>query len=88
MDRLPEALEHPFWTAALEQTGGYQELPPAVVVDVGLIDDRGWAVVEFNPVFCAGLLGADPAAVLPVLARACRPRDHLGADERWVIERT
>ncbi len=62
-------------------------LPPAVVVDIGLIDERGWAVVEFNPVFCAGLLGADPMAVLPVLARACQPRDNLGTDERWVIER-
>lgn len=63
-------------------------LPPAVVVDVGLIDERGWAVVEFNPVFCAGLLGADPAAVLPVLARACRPRAEVGADVRWVVDRT
>ena len=34
--------------------------PPAFVMDVGLIDDRGWAVVEFNPAWCSGLLGADP----------------------------
>ena len=34
MDQLPEALEHPFWTAAIEQTGDYQELPPAIVVDI------------------------------------------------------
>ncbi|MGH7572280.1 MAG: 5'-nucleotidase, lipoprotein e(P4) family [Gemmatimonadota bacterium] len=34
IERLDEALAHPFWTAALEQTGGYQDLPPAVIVDV------------------------------------------------------
>lgn len=34
IERLDEGLGHPFWTAALEQTGGYQELPPAVIVDV------------------------------------------------------
>jgi hypothetical protein len=62
------------------------ELPPALVVDVGVIEGRGWAVVEFNPAWCAGLLGADPAAVLPVLRRATRPRRELdAADARWVI---
>jgi hypothetical protein len=45
-------------------------LPPAFVVDVGLIGDRGWAVVEFNPAWCAGLLGTDPRRVLAVLQRA------------------
>jgi hypothetical protein len=64
-------------------------LPPAFVVDVGLIDERGWAVVEFNPVWSAGLLGADPAAVLPVLARACRHADELDAtEERWLVARS
>ena len=48
-------------------------LPPAFVVDVGLIEDRGWAVVEFNPAWCSGLLGADPQRVLAVLRRACHP---------------
>jgi hypothetical protein len=63
-------------------------LPPAFVVDVGLIEERGWAVVEFNPVWSAGLLGANPAAVLPVLARACRDADKLDeTEERWVIAR-
>jgi ATP-grasp domain, R2K clade family 2 len=62
--------------------------PPAFVMDLGVIDDRGWAVVEFNPVWCSGLLGADPAAVLPVLRRACRPAARLGdIDRRWVLTR-
>ena len=32
--RLAEALSDPAWTAALEQTGNYQQLPPAVILDV------------------------------------------------------
>src|SRR5262245_28252907 len=47
------------------------EFPPAFVMDVGLIEDRGWAVVEFNPVWYSGVLGADPGMVLSVLSRAC-----------------
>jgi hypothetical protein len=62
--------------------------PPAFVVDIGLIEDRGWAVVEFNPVWCAGLLGANPERVLAVLKRACQNRDKIGRpDNRWVIQR-
>lgn len=60
-------------------------LPPAVVVDVGEIAGRGWAVVEANACWASGLCGADPRAVLPILRRVCRPRDELGVDERaWV----
>ncbi|HTU18440.1 MAG TPA: ATP-grasp domain-containing protein [Gemmataceae bacterium] len=63
-------------------------LPPAFVVDVGLVEGRGWAVVEFNPAWCSGLLGADPAAVLAVLERASRDADHLNAaDAPWVTAR-
>ncbi len=64
------------------------ELPPAFVADVGLIEGRGWAVVEFNPVWCSGLLGAEPAAVLGVLERACQEAGALStADRAWVAER-
>jgi hypothetical protein len=64
------------------------ELPPAFVVDVGQIDDRGWAVVEFNPIWSAGLLNADPRAILPALLRATRERHALSADNsRWVVGR-
>ena len=60
------------------------ELPPAFVIDVGRIDERGWAVVEFNPVWSAGLLNADSRAVLPALLRATRARAELSAeDRRW-----
>lgn len=63
-------------------------LPPAFVVDVGLIDGRGWGVVEFNPAWCSGLLGADPNAVLGMLERACRRADDLDPpDAAWIIDR-
>lgn len=63
-------------------------MPPAFVVDVGLIDGLGWAIVEFNPAWCSGLLGADPAAILGVLERACQDADNLAAeDRRWVEDR-
>lgn len=64
-------------------------LPPAFVVDVGLIEGRGWAVVEFNPAWCSGLLGADPAAVLGVLERASRNADNLDTSDRaWIVDRS
>ena len=64
------------------------ELPPAFVVDVGLIEDRGWAIVEFNPCWCAGLLSSDFDKVLNVLKRACRRRTQLATQDRqWVLSR-
>jgi protein-tyrosine phosphatase len=62
-------------------------LPPAFVVDVGLIEDRGWAVVEFNPAWCSGVLGADPKAVLHAVQRSCREATCLGEDVTWVVQR-
>jgi hypothetical protein len=46
-------------------------LPASVVVDVGLIQDRGWAVVEANPAWGAGIYGCDPTSALQTIARAC-----------------
>jgi ATP-grasp domain, R2K clade family 3 len=61
------------------------ELPPAVVVDIGRMTDRGWGVVEANPAWASGLCGCDPVSVLPVLQRAAVPRGLLSeADQRWM----
>jgi hypothetical protein len=61
------------------------QLPAAVVIDVGRIQDRGWAVVEANPAWASGLCDADPLAVLGVLRRATVPRARIvEADRRWV----
>lgn len=61
-------------------------LPPAFVVDVGMIPGRGYAVVELNPIWCARLFGCDRRAVFPALERVCVLRSHLNPYEaRWVI---
>jgi len=57
------------------------DIPPAVVIDVGHIRGRGWAVVEANPAWASGLYDCDPVAVLQVLQRACAGTPE---DERWV----
>ncbi|AFY95902.1 ATP-grasp domain-containing protein [Chamaesiphon minutus] len=46
------------------------ELPRTAVLDVGVICDRGWAVVEQNAAWGAGLYGCDPVRVLEVLKYA------------------
>lgn len=46
------------------------ELPAATVVDVGTIAGLGWACVEQNAAWGAGIYGCDPAHVLAVLQRA------------------
>jgi hypothetical protein len=47
------------------------QMPDAVVLDVGLIDQRGWAVVELNGVCSSGIYGCDADGVLTVLEAAC-----------------
>lgn len=62
-------------------------MPPAIVLDVGKISRRGWAVVELNPVWASGIYGCEPRSVLSVLARACIPRDKVtDADRLWILE--
>jgi ATP-grasp domain, R2K clade family 2 len=60
--------------------------PPAWTLDVGCIEGKGWAVIEANPAWSAGIYQCDPTAILPVLRRACVPRRLLSAaDGRWDI---
>jgi hypothetical protein len=49
------------------------ELPRAAVIDVGVIEGRGWAVVEQNAAWGAGIYGCDPEEVLGVLRHAAAP---------------
>ena len=46
------------------------DLPRATVVDAGVIESRGWACVEQNAAWGAGIYGCDPAAVLEVIRHA------------------
>src|ERR1043166_3988654 len=62
--------------------------PPAFVLDVGYIADRGWAVVEFNECWASGIYACDPARVLDSLSRACVPSEKMTQDERaWDFEK-
>jgi hypothetical protein len=49
---------------------GRVDLPRATVVDVGVIAGRGWACVEQNGAWGAGIYGCDPAEVLHVIRHA------------------
>ena len=49
------------------------EFPRAVVLDVGVIAGRGWAVVEQNAAWGSGIYGCDPREVLEVLRYAAVP---------------
>lgn len=63
-------------------------LPPAFILDVGLIENRGWAVVEFNPVWCSRFFGCDHSRLLPVLKRACLSRVRMDeSDWQWTVSR-
>jgi hypothetical protein len=62
-----EGLEH----EAVMQMEKASLLPVAVAVDVGVIRTRGWAVIECNAAFGAGIYGCDPLEILRVLRCAC-----------------
>lgn len=47
------------------------EVPEVVVIDVGVIANHGWAVIESNAAFSSGMYGCDAEKVLPLLLRAC-----------------
>ena len=60
-------------------------LPPACVLDVGVIDGAGWAIIEANPCWGAGLYGCSPAAVLETIRRAVRPRGRVSLEDLpWI----
>lgn len=46
------------------------KLPRTVVVDVGFVAERGWAVIEFNAAWGAGLNGCDPGKVVAAILAA------------------
>ena len=65
------------------------DIPPCFVLDVGLTKNEEWAIVEFNPVWCAGLYGCNLYNVLPALLRACLRREEMSlSDVKWIVERT
>jgi len=62
--------------------------PPAFVLDVGYIADRGWAVVEFNECWASGIYACDPPKVLDTLLRACVPSESMAEHEKmWDFQK-
>ncbi|MGW1272497.1 ATP-grasp domain-containing protein [Streptomyces sp. NPDC002491] len=57
-------------------------LPSAVVVDVGLVDGCGWAVVEANAAWASGHYACDADAALDVVLHAARPEGEFTAVDR------
>lgn len=47
-------------------------LPVAVVLDIGLLTDGTWIVIELNSAWGAGLNGCNPMLVLPAISAASR----------------
>ncbi|MGH7587949.1 MAG: 5'-nucleotidase, lipoprotein e(P4) family [Gemmatimonadota bacterium] len=95
MDRLPEALEHPFWTAAIEQTGGYQELLPAVIVDVDetILDNSPFQArmihegEEFDPEAWAAWVEEASARPVPGALEFARAAERHGVEIFYVTNR-
>ena len=60
-------------------------LPPAVVLDVGKIKDKGWAIIEANAAWGSGIYGCSPVPVLTTLRRATlKDKAVTPADRPWV----
>lgn len=59
--------------------------PPAFVLDIGYITERGWAVVEFNECWASGIYGCQPDRVLETLIHACVFADK--SIEPWDFQR-
>jgi hypothetical protein len=71
-DALPEEFDSASAFADRLLSDSEIDLPSAVVLDIGLIDERDWAVIELNPAYSSGIYGCDPDAVLTVVEGACQ----------------
>ena len=57
-------------------------LPSAIVVDVGLLDGGGWAVVEANAAWASGHYACAADAALDVVLHAARPEGEFSTTDR------
>lgn len=46
-------------------------LPKAIVLDFGIIEGKGWALIEANPAWCSGLYDCDAEKALEVVVESC-----------------
>lgn len=47
------------------------DLPKAVVIDVGYIPEKGWALIEANPVWSSGVYACNPKKVIDTIVKSC-----------------
>jgi 5'-nucleotidase (lipoprotein e(P4) family) len=93
--RLDEALGDNTWTAALEQTGSFRTLPPAVILDVDetVLDNSGFdaRLVEAGRSYDAKMwdewVTEAQAPALPGARRFIREADSLGVDVFFITNR-
>ena len=95
--RLDQALQDPNWTAApKEQTGAYQSLPPAVVLDAdeSILDNSGyqaWMVLNgttFDPKTWNSYVNTVTTAAIPGAAEFARYADAKGVKVFYITNRT
>jgi hypothetical protein len=60
--------------AAATDFAHYPLLPRTLVLDVGLIKDKGWVVIELNAAWGAGLNGCQAQRIWPSIAAASGPQ--------------
>ncbi|MFI2604490.1 hypothetical protein ACH5AC_27990 [Streptomyces sp. NPDC018693] len=56
-----------------------------MVVDVGLVEGAGWAVVEANAAWAGGHYACDADAALEVVLRAARPEGEFPEADRVLL---
>jgi acid phosphatase len=95
--RLDQALADPTWTAApKEQTGAYQSLPPAVILDVDetILDNSGyqaWMVLKdttFDPRTWNAYVNTMTSSAIPGALEFARYADGRGVKVFYVSNRT
>lgn len=47
------------------------KVPKAIVLDFGIIKEKGWALIEANPAWCSGLYACDAVKALEVIVESC-----------------
>ena len=95
--RLEQALANPNWTAApKEQTGAYQSLPPAVILDIDetLVDNSGyqaWMVMKgttFDPKTWTAYVDTVTSLAIPGAVEFARFTADIGVKVFYVTNRT
>lgn len=85
------------WPASSEEYAGAEQfihsvladrsvaLPATIVVDIGQIAGKGWAIVEANAAWGSGIYGCSPESVLAVLRRASLKDETVTPEDRpWI----